>query len=117
MVLENPSFVFPCSPDGDVDHGSGQVVDPNHPKHGVDSAATTFQRRKNFVPILYRELAFEAYDDPENLLESIRCETSKKPVKFVVRIHAGIDRDWIGSVGCSASILPVVIDVPVVARF
>jgi hypothetical protein len=45
-----------------------------------------------FVPILYRDPAFEAFGDFCNLVESVSCRF-QKPVKFVVRIHAWIDRD------------------------
>jgi hypothetical protein len=43
-VLENRASVLPCSPDGNIQHGPGQVVGPNHlvveqhPKCRVDPA-------------------------------------------------------------------------------
>lgn len=51
-------------------------------------------RGKYFVPILYREPAFEGFDDFSDFVGSISCETSET-IKFthVVRIHAGLDRD------------------------
>jgi hypothetical protein len=45
-------------------------------------------RGKYFVPILYRDPAFDAFDDFSDFLESITCGL-QKPVKFVVRAHAG----------------------------
>jgi hypothetical protein len=44
--------------------------------------------RRFFVPILYRRVAFEAFYNFSDFVESITCE-DKKPVRFVVRIHAG----------------------------
>jgi len=43
-VLEDQAPVLRCSPDGDIDHGLGQFVGPNHlvreqhPKRGVECA-------------------------------------------------------------------------------
>jgi len=41
------------------------------------------------VPLLYREPAFEAFDDFSDFVESISCEPSKICQVPVVRIHAG----------------------------
>jgi hypothetical protein len=44
MVLENQGSALSCSSDNHIDHGSGQVVGPNHlvreqhPKRGIDRA-------------------------------------------------------------------------------
>ena len=43
---------------------------------------------KLFVPILYQDRDFEAFDDFSDFVESVSCGL-QKPVKFVVRIHAG----------------------------
>jgi hypothetical protein len=41
------------------------------------SAGFVFTMEKNFVPILYQMPAFGAFDDFNDFLESISCETSK----------------------------------------
>jgi len=46
------------------------------------------QAEKQFVPILYRVLAFDAFDDFSAFVKSINYEYPK-PVNNVVRIHAG----------------------------
>ena len=52
--------------------GTGLSSFPGWKEH-----ARLLSRKKNFVPILYREVAFEAFDDFSDFLESISYETSK----------------------------------------
>ena len=69
MVFENPSFVFTCFPDGDVRYWLGPSRRPNHlvgkqhRKHGEISGKQLFQRRENFVLILYEDPAFDPFDE------------------------------------------------------
>jgi hypothetical protein len=46
-------------------------------KEAVGAATFRHDVRKYFVPILYQEPAFDAFDDFSDFLESISCETSK----------------------------------------
>ena len=58
-VLENQASTLSCSSDNDIDHGSGQVVGPNHlvreqhSKRGVDRAHKPVAEIR-FLPWLYR---------------------------------------------------------------
>src|ERR1700682_1202773 len=58
-VLQNHSSVLPSSPDGDIHHGTGQVVGANylvgeqHAKHRVDSAQQAVAKIR-LLPRLYR---------------------------------------------------------------
>jgi hypothetical protein len=54
----------------------------------VGKRVRPIQAEKLLVHFLYQIPAFGAFDDFDDFLESISCESSK-PVKFVVRIHAG----------------------------
>ena len=59
MVLENLASALPCSPKGNIHHGSRQVVGPNHlvgeeqSKRGVDRAQETVAEIR-FLPQLHR---------------------------------------------------------------
>jgi len=46
-------------------------------KEAVGAATFRHDVRKYFVPILYQNPAFDAFDDFSDFVESISCETSK----------------------------------------
>jgi hypothetical protein len=58
-VLENQASTLPSSPEGDIDHRSGQIVGPNHlvreehPKRGIDCAQQAVTEIR-FIPRFHR---------------------------------------------------------------
>jgi hypothetical protein len=67
--------------------GSGRSLTA---RFGVARCARASSWGFQFLYDLYRDRAFEAFDDFGDSVESLSYG-AKKPVKFVVRIHAGTD--------------------------
>jgi hypothetical protein len=99
-VLENQGSALSCSSDKDIDHGSGQVVGPNHlvreqhPKRGVDRAHKPVAEIR-FLPRLHRVDVRRSEDVNAG---KTRCEQCLLGLTLVAREGKPTSSRWICAV-------------------